>query len=81
MHANQSKRLVLSAVQDLQEPASAGVIAIWLDYNYNVSLTDRACSMECLRLMRQGLLHRRDHKYQISEKGSSRLAWLRSTVQ
>jgi hypothetical protein len=79
LQRNECKRKVLEAITDLKEPAQPGIIATWLDLNYNVSLTDKACSMECLRLMRQGLLCRHQGRYTISEKGSSRLQFLRTS--
>jgi len=81
MRKNECKKNVLSAVQDLKDPVPPCLVQTWLEMEYNVSLTDRAASMELLRLMRQGLLHRKDGKYQISPKGEQRLQWLRSTIQ
>jgi len=81
LQRNECKRFVLSAIEDLREPVEAGLIQCWLSTSYNVELSDKATSMECLRLMRQGLLHRKAGKYSLSEKGSSRLQWLRSTIQ
>jgi len=81
MRHNESKRKVLEAISDLKEPAPPGIVAEWLSLEYNVSLTDRACSMECLRLMRQGLLRRHQGLYTISEKGEQRLQWLRTNCQ
>lgn len=80
MQRNECKRFVLSAVQDLKDPVPSGLVQTWLEMEYNVELSDKATSMECLRLMRQGLLHRKGGRYWLSEKGEARLNWLRSTV-
>lgn len=79
MQRNECKRKVLEAISDLKEPAQPGIVAEWLSLEYNISLTGRAASMECLRLWRMGLLHRRDGRYQLSQKGEERLAWLRAS--
>jgi hypothetical protein len=81
LQRNECKRFVLSAIQDLKDPVPPGLVQTWLEMEYNVELSDKATSMECLRLMRQGLLNRKNGKYQISSKGEQRLAWLRSTIQ
>jgi hypothetical protein len=81
MQRNECKRFVLSAVQDLKDPVPSCLVQTWLSISYNVELSDKATSMACLRLMRQGLLHRRQGKYSLSEKGEQRPSWLRSTMQ
>jgi hypothetical protein len=81
MQRNECKRNVLQAVEDLKDPVESGIVQTWLSITYNVELSDKAQSMECLRLMRQGLLHRRDGKYSLSEKGEQRLQWLRTSSQ
>lgn len=80
MQRNESKRFVLQAVEDLREPVQPGIVATWVGMEYNVSMSDRACSMELLRCHRQGLLSRRSGKYSLTPKGEQRLSWLRSTL-
>jgi len=80
MQRNQSKKIVLSAVQDLKDPVPPALVQVWVEMEYNASLTVRATSMELLRCFRQGLLHRRQGKYSLSEKGEQRLSWLCSTI-
>ena len=79
MQRNQSKRFVLQAVQDLREPVESGLVQVWLSTNYNIESSDKAVSMALLRCHRQGLLSRRNGKYQLSPKGSQRLPYLLSS--
>jgi len=81
MQRNQTKKLILEVAEDFDSPVEAGLFQTWLEYQYNVCLSDRATKMALLRAMRQGLLHRRNGKYSLSEKGERRLVWLRSTMQ
>ena len=81
MKKNESKKITLQAIEELEGPVEVGVLSSWLRCEYGVDVTDRSVSMECLRLHRQGLLHRRHGKYFISEKGSQRLQYLRSLPQ
>jgi predicted transcriptional regulator len=78
MKRNQSKLYVLQALLDLEKPVQADVVAIWLDLQYNLEITQRAVSMALLRYFRSGLVHRKGGRYSLSAKGEERLQWLQS---
>jgi hypothetical protein len=80
MQRNQAKKLVLQGLEDLRVPSSAGIVATWLGLEYNISISDRACSMELLRCHRQGLLRRSQGRYTLTERGEQRLRWLRNSA-
>lgn len=79
MQKNQSKKLILEVAEDLAQPAEAPLFQVWLEYEYNTSLSDKGTRMALLRAHQQGLLSRRSGKYFLTSKGEQRLAWLRST--
>jgi len=80
LQRNESKKLILQVAEDFNGWAEAGLFQTWTEDQYNATLSDKGVQMALLRCHRQGLLYRKDGKYQISPKGEQRLQWLRSTM-
>jgi hypothetical protein len=80
MRRNETKKLMLTIAEDFAELAESSLFQVMAESQYGFSLSMRAVEMSLLRCHRQGLLHRKNGKYQISPRGEARLAWLRSTV-
>jgi DNA-binding transcriptional regulator PaaX len=81
MNRNGTKKLLLEVAEDFNEPAEAALFQTWAEMTYNTSLSDKGVRMGLLRAHRQGLLSRRNGKYSLTEKGSLRLQFFRSSAQ